>query len=214
MHLAAPVMLTFRMTPGEKFLIHLKLSKDHSWNLNLRSLCLLLIEATKEFSQLPTRLGQNAGSDSSVDTTRENSIYLSTSCTTVTPENQQTQSSSTGLPKFYDLRPRLPTRDYHEKVIQNRMPPQMRCFPISETAVSSNQLPRDQKRDAIIDSCQRTRTLPSSSETQTKPYVHNTFTTFRHSAQSTPPGYSEGQKKQRNATLRKTSRNAYQNIMM
>ena len=62
----------------------------------------------------PTRLSYNADSDCSVDTTRENSIYLRNSCTTVTPESQQAQSSSTDLPKSYDLRPRLPTRDYHE----------------------------------------------------------------------------------------------------
>ena len=137
----------------------------------------------------PTRLSHNADSDSSVDTTRENSIYLRNS--TVTPDSQQAQSSSTELPRSYDLRPRLPPRDYHEKVIQNKILPKMRRIPMIEPATSSSQLTQSQKRDTIIDSCQRTRTLPSRSEKQINLYVHNTYTTFKHSAQSTPPGYSE-----------------------
>ena len=62
----------------------------------------------------PTHFSHNDDSDSSVDTTRENSIYLRNSRTTVTPEKQRAESSSTDLPKSYDLRPRLPPRDYHE----------------------------------------------------------------------------------------------------
>ena len=92
------------------------------------------------------------------------------------------------------LRPRLPPRDYHEKVIQNKIPPKMRCIPITEPAVSSNQLTQSQKRDVSFDSCQRTRNLQSISDVHKNPYVHNTYTTFRLSTQSTPPGYSERQK--------------------
>ena len=139
-----------------------------------------------------TRFSHNADSDSSVDTTRENSIYLRNS--TVTPDSQQAQSSSTDLPQPYDLRPRLPPRDYHEKVIQNKIPPKIRCIPITEPAATPNQLTQRQKRDAILDSCQRTRTLQPNSATQKDPNVHDKYTHFRHSAQSTPPGYSERQK--------------------
>ena len=46
----------------------------------------------------PTRLSYNSDSDSSVDTTRENSIYLRNYRSTVTPESQQAQSSNTDLP--------------------------------------------------------------------------------------------------------------------
>ena len=57
-----------------------------------------------------------------------------------------------------------------------------------------SQLTQSQKRDVIIDSCQRTRTLQPNSVTQKDPNVHDKYTHFRHSAQSTPPGYSERQK--------------------
>ena len=96
----------------------LSLSKDNSWNLNLRSSCPVLIKSALLF--FPTRLCHNSDSDSSVDTTRKNSIYFCNSCTTVTPESQQAQSSGTDLPKSYDLQPRLPPRDYHEKAIQKK----------------------------------------------------------------------------------------------
>ena len=141
-----------------------------------------------------SRFSQNKVSDSSVDSTRENSIYIRNFRTTIQSENQQAQSCSTDLPQSYDLRPSLPARDYQEKAIRNKMPPKIRCVSISEPTVSSIQLTRIQKRDAIIDSCQRTRTLPISPDTQTNAYVNNTYTTFRHSAQSAPPGYSEPQK--------------------
>ena len=61
-----------------------------------------------------TRFSHNDDSDSSVDCTRGNSIYIREFRTTVQSEGQQAQSSSTDLPKSYDLRPRLPPRDYHE----------------------------------------------------------------------------------------------------
>ena len=134
-----------------------------------------------------TRVSHNDDSDSSVDTTRENFIYLGKFCTTVQSESQQAQSSSTDLPQSYDLRPRLPPRDYHEKVIQNKIPPKIRCIPINEPAVSSNQLTQSQEGDVIIDSFQRTRTLQPNSATQKDPNVHDTYTHFRHSPQSIPP---------------------------
>ena len=137
----------------------------------------------------PTHFSHNDESDSSVDSTRENSIYLRNFCTTVQCDSQQAQSSSTDLPKSYDLRPRLPPRDYHEKVIQNKKPPKIRCIPINEPAVSTKQLTQSQKRDAIIDSCQRTRTLQPNAVTQKDTNVHDKYTLFRHSAQSTPPGF-------------------------
>ena len=149
----------------------------------------------------PTRLSHNADSDSSVDTTRENSIYLRNCFTTVTPESQQAQSSSTDLPKSYHLRPRPPPRDSHEKVIQNKVPHKMRCIRISESAASLNQLTQSHKRDVFIDSCQRTRNLQSKYGVYKNPYAHITYTTFRHSGQSTPLGYSECQKEVKNATL-------------
>ena len=54
---------------------------------------------------------------------------------TMAPESQQAQSSSTDLSKSHDFRPRLPPRDYHEEVIQNKIPPEMRCIPLHEPAV-------------------------------------------------------------------------------
>ena len=144
-----------------------------------------------------THFSHNDDSDSSVDSTRENSIYIRNFRTKVQSESQQAQSSSTDLPKSYDLQPRLPPRDYHKKVIQHKIPTKMRCVPISEPAVSSNQLTQNQKRDENIDSCQRTRTLPSSSEMRTDPNVHNTYTHFKHAAPSTPPRYLQRQKEVR-----------------
>ena len=94
----------------------------------------------------PTHFSHNDDSDSSVDSTRENSIYIRNFRTTVQSDSQQAQSSSTDLPKSYDLRPRLPSRDYHEKVIQNKIPPKIRCIPINEPAASSKQLIQSQKR--------------------------------------------------------------------
>ena len=138
----------------------------------------------------PTHFSHNDDSDSSVDSKRENSIYFRNFRTTVQSDSQQEQSSSTDLPKSYDLRPRLPPRDYHEKLIQNKIPPKIRCIPITEQAASSHQLTQGQKRDSIIDSCQRTRTLQPNSVTQKDPNVHDKYTHFRHSAQSTPPRYS------------------------
>ena len=138
-----------------------------------------------------THSSHNDDSDSSVDSTRENSIYIPIFRTTVQSDSQIGQSSSTDLPKSYDLRPRQPPRDYHEKVIQNKIPPKIRCIPITEPAATPNQLTQSQKRDAILDSCQRTRTLQSKYVTQKDPNVHDNYTHFRHSAQSTPPGYSE-----------------------
>ena len=99
----------------------------------------------------PTCLSHNDHSDSSVDTTPENSFYLLSFRTIVAPESQQVQSSSTVLPKSYDVRPKIPPRRYHEKVIQNKIAPKMRCAPISESAAASNQLTQNQKRDAIND---------------------------------------------------------------
>ena len=142
----------------------------------------------------PTLFSHNDDSDNSVDSTRENSIYIRNFCTTVQSESQQAQSSSTDLPQSYDLRPSLPPRDYHGKVIQNKIPPKTCCIPISEPAATPNQLTQSRKRDVFIDSCQRTRTLQPNSVTQKDPNVHDTYTHFRHSAQSTPPGYSERQK--------------------
>ena len=91
-----------------------------------------------------TRFSHNDDSDSSVDSTRENSIYIRNFRTTVPSDSQQAQFSSTDLPKSYDLRPRPPPRDYHEKVIQNKIPPKIRCIPINEPAASSKQLTQSQ----------------------------------------------------------------------
>ena len=63
----------------------------------------------------PNRLKYKADGDNSVDITLEKSMYLQNSCTTVTPERQQTQSSSTALPKSYDLRP-----GYHLGIIMRK----------------------------------------------------------------------------------------------
>ena len=101
------------------------------------------------------------------------------------------------MPQSYVFRPGLTTRDYHEKVIQNKTPPKTSCIPISETAAKPNRLTQSQKRDTIIDSCQRTRTLQSIGNTQTNPYVHETYTHFRHWTQSTAPGYFDCQKEVR-----------------
>ena len=87
-----------------------------------------------------TRFSHNDDSDSTVNSTRENSIYSRDFRTTVQSDSQQAQSRSTDLPKSYDLRPRLPPRDYHEKVIQNKVPTKIRCIPITEPAATPNQL--------------------------------------------------------------------------
>ena len=84
------------------------------------------------------------------------------------------------------------------KVIQNKIPPKIRCIPINEPVGSSKQLTQSQNRDVIIDSCQRTRTLQPISVTQKDPNGHDKYTYFRHSAQSTPSGYSERQKEVKN----------------
>ena len=47
----------------------------------------------------PTHFSHNDDSGSSVDSTRENSIYIRNSRTTVQSESQQAQSSSTDLPR-------------------------------------------------------------------------------------------------------------------
>ena len=104
----------------------------------------------------PTHFSHNDDSDSSVDSTRENSIYIRNFRTTVQSHTQQAQPSSTDLPNSNDIRPRLPPRDYHDKVIQNKIPPKIRCIPKNEPAASSKQLTQSQKQDAILDSCQRT----------------------------------------------------------
>ena len=127
----------------------------------------------------PTHFSHNDDSDSSVDSMRENSIYVRNFRTTVHSDSQQAQSSSKDLPKSYDLRPRLPPRDYHEKVIRNKIPPKIRFIPITKPAASSHQLTQGQKRDVIIDSCQRTRTLQPNSVTQKDPNVHDKYTHFR-----------------------------------
>ena len=106
----------------------------------------------------PTHFSHIDDSDRSVDSTREISVYIRNFRTSVQSESQQAQSSSTDLPKSYDLRPRLPPRDYHEKVKQKK-PPKTRCIPVTEPTATPNQLTQSQKRDAILDSCQRTRTL-------------------------------------------------------
>ena len=86
----------------------------------------------------PTHFRHNDDSDSSVDSTSENSIYIRTSRTTVQSDSQQAQSSSTELPQSYDLRPRLPPLDCHEKAILNKMPPKISCIPITEPAATPN----------------------------------------------------------------------------
>ena len=139
----------------------------------------------------PSRLSQNEDTDSSADSTRENSIYMRNFRNAVQPESQQVQSSSADLPHSNDLRPRLPPQDYHEKVIQNKILSETGCISIVEPVAQSDPLTQSQKRDAIIDSCQRTRILPSSSEILNDPNVDNTYTHFKHSAQSTPSGYLE-----------------------
>ena len=61
-----------------------------------------------------TRFSHNDDSDRSVDSTRENSIYIRNFRTNDQSESQQAQSCSTDLPQSYDRPPRLPPRDYHE----------------------------------------------------------------------------------------------------
>ena len=122
-----------------------------------------VVQGTLRVSQ--TRYSHNDDSDSSVDSTRENSIYIRYFCTTAQSESQQAHSSSTDLPQSYALRPRLPPRDYHEKVTQTKIPPKKRCILTNEPAATPNQLTQSQKRDAILDSCLRTRTLQPNSVT-------------------------------------------------
>ena len=104
----------------------------------------------------PTCVSHNQGSNTSIDSMRENSIYLRSFCTTVKLENPQRQTSSTDVLNSYDLGSRLPSQDYHEKVIQIKIPPKICCFPVSDAAAASSQLTQSQKLDAHVDSCQRT----------------------------------------------------------
>ena len=103
-------------------------------------------------------------SDSSADTTCENSVCRSNFPTATNSASPQAQSISSNLPNSYNFRLRLPPWDYHEKAIQNKIPPKVRCFPVSEPAASSDQLTPSKKRDVIVDSCQLTRKLQSSSD--------------------------------------------------
>ena len=143
--------------------------------------------------ELPTFIPSDS-SDSSADSTCKNSVYISNFSTANTSASLKVQSSSANFPNFYDFTSRLPPRFYPEKAIQNKVPPQVRCIPVSESVVWSNQLTSSKKRDVINDSCQRKRNFQISSVVHKNPYVLNTYTTFRHSAQSTPPGYTERQK--------------------
>ena len=52
MQLAALFLIPLWMNLRETMLMHLNLSKDHSWHLNLQRPCLLLIKAPSEFPQL------------------------------------------------------------------------------------------------------------------------------------------------------------------
>ena len=102
--------------------------------------------------------------DSSADTERKNLVYMSNFFTAKNSESPQVQSSSSNLPNSYILIQRLPPQDYHERAIQIEVPPELRGVPESEPAVPSNHLTQSQKRDIIIDLCQRTRNLQSSSD--------------------------------------------------
>ena len=148
-----------------------------------------------------THFSHNDDSDSSVDSTRKNSIYIRNFRTTVQSDSQQAQSSSIDLPKTYDLRPRLPPRDYHEKVIQNTIPPKIRCIPINEPAASSKQLTQSQKRDAMLDSCQRTRTLQPNSVTQNIRMYTTSIPIFNIRLSQRRQGIQNAQRKYKNVTL-------------
>ena len=187
---------TLSMTPRETFLMHLSSSNTGPF------LAPQFTEAMPTVDQgtlrvSPTHFSHNDDSDSSVDSARENAVYIRSFRTTDQSDSQQAQFSSTDLPKSYDLRPRLPPQDYYENVIQNRITPEIFCILITEPAATPNQLTQSQKRDAIFDSCQQTRTLQPNCVTQNDPNVHDNYTHFRHSAQSTPPAYSEHQKEVR-----------------
>ena len=153
-------------------------------------------------------------SDSSVDTTCEVSVDRSILATANRSESPQVQSSSETLPNSSCFRPRLQPGVYQEKDIRNKVPTKVRCVPVSEPPVLSNQLTHSRKWVVIIDSCQKTRTLHSSSEFYTSPHEQNTCNTFEYSAQSTPPGYWKHQKDLKHATLHKIYGNVYQNIVM
>ena len=96
-------------------------------------------------------------SDRSIDTTCIYSAYISNCFTANNSESPKAQSSSADLSTFYDFRPKIPPRDYHEKAIQNQKPAKVGCNPVSEPAVASNHLTPSQKRDVIIYSCQQTQ---------------------------------------------------------
>ena len=65
----------------------------------------------------PTHFSHNDESDNSVDSTRENSIYIRNYRTTVQSESQQAQSSSTDLPQPYDL---ILDLNYHLGIIMRK----------------------------------------------------------------------------------------------
>ena len=170
--------------------MHLSLSgRDHPRHLNKQRPCLLLIKAPSEFPQLILVIMTIAIAQLILRVK-----FHFTSVIFVLLFNMTANGRNLLVPKSYDLRPRLPPRDFHEEVIRNKIPPKIRCLPITEPAATPNQLTWSQKRDAILDSCQRTQTLQSKSVTQKDPNVDDKYTHFRHSAQSTPPGYSERQK--------------------
>ena len=97
--------------------------------------------------ELPTSVPSDSGV-SSTDTAHENSVYLSNSSTANFSESPQVQFSIGNITAPCDLRPRLPPRDY--PAIQNKIPPKLPGIPVSETAVSSNQLTQSQKGETKL----------------------------------------------------------------
>ena len=100
----------------------------------------------------PPRFSQFEDSVNSVHFMRDSSIYTHNFRITVQSERQQAKSSSADLPQPYEVHPRLTPRDYHEKVIEYKIPPKTLCITISEPAATANQLTQSRKRDVTFDS--------------------------------------------------------------
>ena len=128
----------------------------------------------------------NVSNDNSDYSLRENSIYFPLPPALEQPERQ---SSSEELSNTYDLRPRLPPRDYHKQAAQNKIPPKVRCNPVKAPDSSSAQLTPLEKRAVILDSCNRTRMIQGTSQDSTTTILLTQPPHFTHDTHSSPPGY-------------------------
>ena len=148
----------------------------------LKDVLMMYVSLTKTFFQadeLP-KFTQSDSSDGSANSTCERLVYLPNLSTTNVSDSAQTLSSCSKLPNFHDFSRGLAPRDYEEKAMENKTPPNIRFARVSEPTVPPNHLTQIQKQGGIFNPCQRTGTFRSSSEVKTS---RNTFTLLKKSSQ-------------------------------